>query len=413
MTNQYSHNALKTFEECPRRFKFRTIEKIELPKRVPANIYLGQAVHRTLARLYAIVQDGKVPELEYLKNFYQAEWEKPEREQIQIDRDFMTMDDYIASGRSMIETYYTKHAPFSDARTIGIERRLDGSLPGSSYRLRGIIDRLSRRPDGTIEICDYKTGKDLPRGGKDPMFYRQMGMYQLLVQENFPDFTAIELVQHYLKLNEVVTYRMSEDELVQLEEELRSIIQLIKRAVKLDDFPAREGSYCDFCEYQKICPAKRHRLIMTEEAGEVSGEEKATAELAAQKAAQYLELYQQIKGLETEQAALKEDLKQLAKTLNLQRVVTDTGNVSVTVKMLEKFPTKTDDPDGYVELSQLVRRLELDGCLKVDDSALRDIVVKNRLPDDKLELITALMRIEEQVTVRANLKKAESEDKIE
>ncbi|MBK7140606.1 MAG: PD-(D/E)XK nuclease family protein [bacterium] len=413
MKNLFSHNALKTFEECPRRYKFRFIEEIELPKRVPANIYLGQVVHRTLARLYAIVQEGKTPDLEYLLKYYQSEWEKPEREQIHIDRDYMTMDDYIASGRSMIETYYAKYAPFTEAKTIGIERKLNGYLPGSSYKLRGIIDRLSRRPDGAIEICDYKTGKDLPRGGRDPIFYRQMGMYQLLVQENFPDFTKIELVQHYLKLNETITYTMSAEELDELQEELRTVIALTRRAEQLDDFPAREGGYCDFCEYQQICPAKRHRLILANEAGEVDGKEQSTAELARKLVEEYLDLYGRLKQLEAEQKALKEDLTQVAKDLNLQKLTGDSGTVTVSIKQQEKFPTKTDDPDGYAELSQLVRQLELDSCLKVDDHALRDLVIKKRLPEEKLALLTALMRIEELVSVRATPKKIDSSDGTE
>lgn len=412
MINLFSHNALKTFESCPRRFKFRLIENIELPKRVPANIFLGQVVHRTLARLYAIVQDGKVPTLEYLVDFYKKAWEVPELEQIHIDRDYMTMDDYIASGRSMIESHYAKYAPFATAKTIGIERKLDGYLPGSSYRLRGVIDRLSRRPDGTIEISDYKTGKDLPRSGRDPLFYRQMGLYQLLVQENFPDFSQIELVQYYLKLDETVAYRMSEEELDQLKEELRVVIALIKRAEQHDDFPAKEGSHCDFCEYQQICPAKRHRLILANEAGEVTGTEKSSAETAKELVGKYLELYIRLKQLEAEQKALKEDLTTTSKELNLQRLVGDAGNVTVSVKQIEKFPSKSDDPDGYAELSQLVRDLELDVCLKVDEFALRDLVAKRQLPEEKLEALKKFIRVEESVTVRANPKKIDADDEL-
>jgi CRISPR/Cas system-associated exonuclease Cas4 (RecB family) len=359
-----------------------------------------------------MVQDGKIPTLAYLIDFYNKAWEVPEREQIHVDRDYMTMDDYIANGRSMIEKYYAKYTPFDSAKTIGIERKLDGFLPGSSYRLRGIIDRLSRRADGTIEVSDYKTSKDLPRGGHDPLFYRQMGLYQLLVQENFPDFTKIELVQYFLKLDETIVYRMSDDELDQLKEELRVGIALVKRAEQHDDFPAKEGSHCDFCEYQQICPAKRHRLILANEAGEVTGTEKSTAETAKALVGKYLDLYGRLKQLEAEQKALKEDLTTTAKDLNLQRLMGDAGNVTVTIKQVEKFPTKSDDPDGYAELSQLVREFELDVCLKIDDTALRDLVAKRQLPEEKLEALKKYIRVEESVAVRANPKKIDADDEL-
>ena len=410
MLTTFSHNALKTFDSCPRRYKFIHVEKIEIPKRVPANVYLGNAVHHTLARLYEMVLEGKIPTIEYLLDFYAKEWEKPERKQIHIDRDYMTMEDYIAGGRTMLERYYQHYHPFDQSKTIGIERRLDGYVTNTPYKLAGYIDRLSRLPDDTVEICDYKTGKDLPRGGHDPLFYRQMGIYQLLVQENFPDFKSIALVQHYLKLEEILSYVMPEEEIDQLREEIRVTIAQIKRAEQHDDFPPREGGHCDFCEFVKLCPAKRHRLILADEAGEVTGAEKSTAAQAKELVEKYLEVYVQLKQLEAEQNALKEDITQAARDLNMLRLSSNSGMVTVSIKMQEKFPTRSNDPDQYAELSQLVRELELDTCLKIDDHALRDLIVKQQLPEEMLARLMEFVRIEEQVTVRANPKKIELND---
>ncbi len=412
MLSTFSHNALKTFESCPRRYKFMHVEKLDLPKRVPANLYLGNAVHRTLATLYAIVLEGKIPSLEYLLDQYTKEWDKPGREEIYINRDYMTMEDYIASGKAMIERYYAKYHPFDQAKPIGIERRLDGYVTNTPYKLAGYIDRISRRPDGTVEICDYKTGKDLPRGGHDPNFYHQMGIYQLLVQENFPDFTSIILVQHFLKLEESISYVMPEEELDQLREEIRIAITEIKRAEKLDDFPAVEGAQCDFCEYFKFCPAKRHRLILEDEAGETDGEEKDAAQKASELAERYIEANRQAKQFKAEEEALKEDIREIAKEIGAQKIQGKTGVVSVTFRMQEKFPTKTNDPDGYAELSQVVRELELDTCLKVDDSALRELVVKEQIPPAALERLRQFIRIEESATVRATLNKSDKDKLI-
>jgi hypothetical protein len=88
----------------------------------------------------------------------------------------------------------------------------------------------------------------------------------------------------------------------------------------------------------------------------------------------------------------------------------DSGMVTVSIKMQEKFPTRSNDPEQYAELSQLVRELELDTCLKIDDHALRDLIVKQQLPEEMLVRLMEYVRIEEQVTVRANLKKIELND---
>jgi len=47
----YSHSGLKTFRNCPRKFKFQYIEKPQIPKRIGAEAYLGNAVHRVLQTL--------------------------------------------------------------------------------------------------------------------------------------------------------------------------------------------------------------------------------------------------------------------------------------------------------------------------------------------------------------------------
>ncbi|MCM2271585.1 MAG: PD-(D/E)XK nuclease family protein, partial [candidate division Zixibacteria bacterium] len=246
-------------------------------------------------------------------------------------------------------------------------------------------------------------------GGHDPNFYHQMGIYQLLVRENFPDFTSVVLVQHFLKLEETISYVMPEEELDQLREEIRIAITEIKRAEKLDDFPAVEGAQCDFCEYFTFCPAKRHRLILEDEAGEIDGEEKDAARKASELAERYIEANRQAKQFKAEEEALKEDLREIAREIGAQKIQGKTGVVSVTFRMQEKFPTKTTDPDGYAELSQVVRELELDTCLKVDDTALRELVVKEQIPPAALERLRQFIRIEESATVRATLNKSDKD----
>lgn len=405
MPSSYSHNSLKTFGQCPRRFKFHYIEKVDMPSRVSADTYLGNAVHQALHRLYERVGDGVLWPLNDFLAFYDAEWEKPERREIEVPKEYMTVDEYIRNGRTMLETYYQRFQPFQDGTLLGVEHDLGLTVPNTNFRIKGRVDRIWKRRDGVIEICDYKTGGNLPRGGKDPRFWFQMGLYHWLVRENFPQFTNIELVQYYLKLDETIPYRMSEEELDLLAEQARCLILETIQAERLDAFATKEGYWCDYCDYFTLCPAKRHQLVLDSEAGAKGGGEKSTSESASELAERFLQIDKQKKEIEAQHEALKQDLVQIARDLQLDNLNAVSGSVSVKLTREEKFPSKTRDNEGYAAVSELVRRFQLDTCLTVDLYALTDLYKNERLTADQREQLKKFVQVVESSRVVARRKK--------
>ncbi|MDX9858290.1 MAG: PD-(D/E)XK nuclease family protein [candidate division Zixibacteria bacterium] len=414
MLKRYSHSAIATFRTCPRQFKFKYIEKPDVARRVTADAYMGNAVHRALKQLYSAVGMGRVLPLEQVLAVYDAEWEKPEKRQITVVKESVTVDDYIATGRKMLTRYYTSNHPFDQGTTLATERTITFDLPGSTHRMTAIIDRLWRRPDGMIEICDYKTGDHLPQGPRDRVFFFQMGIYQLAVQQTWPDFRDIELVQYFLKMDEKITHRMSEEDLDVLQTELKNAIAETIHAERRDEFPTTEGGHCGYCEFFDLCPAKRHRLILEKESGEKEGSEVSTAESAARLVERYLDVHERLREIKSEADALKVDLARAAGDLGVNKLVGGTGEVSVKVSRKEKFVTKTGDEQGWADFGAVVRQLHLDDYLVPDANGIyRDIYKKGLLPDEDLQKLAAFIIEKEEITVRAKLKNAEDEDDSE
>lgn len=48
----YSHSRLETFENCPLKFKYQYVEKVDVPRRDSIEAFLGSRVHETLEALY-------------------------------------------------------------------------------------------------------------------------------------------------------------------------------------------------------------------------------------------------------------------------------------------------------------------------------------------------------------------------
>ncbi len=406
MITTYSHSALKTFRDCPRKFKFQYIEKPAIPKRVGAEAYLGSAVHRVMQVLYQRGNDGVMVPLDDALKLYHAEWAKVDKELVDVSVEFMGVDDYIRNGAEMIRRHYERYQPFRPGVLLGAEMSLTFNLPGTPFKLRGIIDRIVKREDGSVEICDYKTGKNLPRP-TDPDFFYQMGIYQLAVMQHYPQFTDIEVAQYFLKMNEEVRLRLREDDLDKLTEDIRQVVLAIAHANKLDEFPVSESTLCRYCDYYALCPAKRHQQMIEE----CPDDPQAAPRQAYDKASEYIVKYALSKELAAEMDALREDLTRLADELKVSKFAGAGGEISLATKKEEKFVTKTDDPQAFSDLSETARQLGLDIFFKLDGAALmKEAVLKKRLDPSAIEKLAPFVRCKESTTLRVKLVKEEEDE---
>jgi putative RecB family exonuclease len=390
MLARFSHSALGAFEECPQKFKFRYIDKADIPKRVFAHLQLGTIVHRQLATLYQLASDGKLWPLEDMLRAYDTAWEALELDKLEVSSEHLSVDDYIESGRRMLTWYYDRYQPFDQSRLLGAEKDIQFVLPGTRYNFTARIDRLSRRNDGVVELCDYKTGAHFPLGPRDPAFHTQMGLYQLAVQSTYPDFKEIELVQVFLKPGEEISYRMPPEELDELCEQFRVLVTETIHAERLGDWPTKESSLCDFCEYFALCPAKRHRLMLETE----SDEDTTTVEMAAELADRYVRTHAEARRLKSEVDALKADLIKAVKDLGVNKLSGREGDVLVRLWQEEKLPTKSADPQKFADLTNLIRQWgpEYEDYFKLDGGAvIRELYRKGRLAPDKLEQLKAFI----------------------
>jgi CRISPR/Cas system-associated exonuclease Cas4 (RecB family) len=370
---------------------------------------MGRIVHEVLQRLYEAGAFDRLVSLDDALAQYDAAWEKLSRAPIEVSNENLGVEDYIKSGRKMLEDFYARHQPFNEGYLIGVESIVNFVLPGTLIPMTVKIDRLWKRPDGVVEIVDYKTGRYLPRGPQDNKFFDQMGLYQLGVQTTWPQYEQVELVQPYLALDETIRHFASQDELEELTERIRSTIMEMRHAEKLEEFPTQEGSHCSYCDYAHICPAKRHERILQEEEEAGAGEE-ATGETAKRLAADYLKLDTESKRLNALKDALKEDLKKLSMELGMTRFVCDEGEVTVKPSVQDKFVTRSGEPERFAELTHLAHTFGLDDYFTLDVTALmKEVMVKRRLDDDKLKQLEQFVERKESATVRVKLNQDEEE----
>ncbi|MFP8878307.1 MAG: PD-(D/E)XK nuclease family protein [Myxococcota bacterium] len=250
MAQTYSHSRLSTFEDCPKRFEYRYVLKI--PAETDGiEAFVGKRVHEVLERLYIAVGRGLMPGLPRVLARYQQLFDDSfDPQRIRIVREGVPVSFYRTIGERCLTDYYRRHYPFDDGETLGIEQHVSFSLDDDGkYKLQGIIDRIVRASDGTIEIHDYKTGRRLPNQQQLDTD-RQLALYQIGLAEQYPG-QPMRLVWHYLQQNQRPTSTRTPEQLATLRSDTMHLIDRIR--TEFEYKPKRSG-LCDWCEYNDRCP---------------------------------------------------------------------------------------------------------------------------------------------------------------
>jgi RecB family exonuclease len=121
---------------------------------------------------------------------------------------------------------------------------------GRSLRVSGKIDRIDRRPDGSLVLRDYKTGKAprdqgaIYRGGQQ----LQIPFYVLAAAKMFPGQPVVEAFLDYVDGGRQVAF----DPRAVTGEDFRALLRGLVDSIAQGVF-VQEPSACDWCDYTAVC----------------------------------------------------------------------------------------------------------------------------------------------------------------
>ncbi|MCK4823863.1 PD-(D/E)XK nuclease family protein, partial [bacterium] len=250
----YSNSLLGTYEQCPLKYKLRYRDRIKREFETVES-FLGTMVHWSLKKCYDDYGFGRDKDLDELLSYFNGLWKHRWNDSIRIMKQDKTQEDYKSHGEEMLANYYRHYSPFNSDLTINTEVSVSFFLDDAhKYRMIGYIDRLSRIPDGIVQIHDYKTSANLPSQA-DVDTDRQLALYQIGVQQKWPEFKNIRLIWHYLAFDmELVSSRSPEA----ISELSWNTMKLIDEIESPQAFPPRESGLCGWCEYPGLCPLRKN-----------------------------------------------------------------------------------------------------------------------------------------------------------
>jgi len=366
----YSHSKLCTFENCKYKYKLHYVDGIKPEFKATIETFMGSRVHETLEKLYKDLKFMKDNSLEDLLKYLNDRWEREWAENIIINKKEYAKENYKKMAEKFITDYYNHHKPFNDITIIGLETEDKLKLSnGSSYHIR--IDKFGCK-DNVYYVCDYKTNssmKDQDEADED----RQLAMYALWVNKKFKDAKKVVLKWHMLAFDKDVISERTPKELVQLEKET---IDLIKEIEKCRDYPTNVTGLCNYCEYQTMCPAFKHK-VETEQKTLKDFKEDDGVKLVDKLAT----LKEQYKATETEIDETQKQLIEFAVQKELEVVYGSNKKAKVTECYHLKYP---EDKEKIVKL--LKKHKLYEKFISINYLKLNSQILEGNLPKDITKL---------------------------
>ncbi|MCX8174022.1 MAG: PD-(D/E)XK nuclease family protein [Thermoplasmata archaeon] len=364
-----SYSSIESYKTCPLQYKLSKIDKIE-PEGTTIEAFMGTLVHETLEKLYTDLINGKLDTLRELEEFYTNEWRlrwNPEKVKI-VKRNY-TPENYFDVGKNCISGYYRKFYPFNQALPLWVEKDFTIDL-GEGIEITGVIDRVDRAEKGKYEIHDYKTTGTLP--DKDWCEENeQLGIYQLALQEQFDDVEEVRLIWHYLRFDTEREVKRSPEQLNMLKEKLRTTALEI---LNQKEFEPKKSVLCDWCQYWKHCPLKKHALKL-----EDFGPEEISEEEGFQLATRYGELHEKIRELEEELEAVKKKLLEYARANKYLAVVGRDCEIKIREYDNVELPEK-NSPEYLAIKNEIMAAGLTDELMEIDRFKLSSRVKNAQLP---------------------------------
>lgn len=250
---QVSPSKLDIFLQCAKKYHFEYIDpemakiKKQIKKKRPV-LEMGTFVHDSLTLFFRLpVEQRTATEM---ANILKSVWAGPRGEKfgfksIEEERDYyqqsLEMLNWFVKNEDIQPNIFNLPVSppgnsFDDYKTVKFTDNLE---------IGGKLDRVDKVDDGTLEIIDYKTGKE--KGDN-----LQLVIYTFLV-EGLYDKKVSRATYIYLKSGRRVSVEPGEDLRA---ETRRHIIDTVDKIAETKEFKPNISRLCAYCDYLPFCPAK-------------------------------------------------------------------------------------------------------------------------------------------------------------
>ncbi len=266
-----SPSSASMFQQCPRKWKHRYVDKLPDPPGEPA--LAGTFAHRVLELLLQEPPERRTADR--AKELAREVW--PE---ISEDADFAALRLTEEQARAFrwrswqaIEGLWQIEDP-TEVVVEATEQDVQVTIGGVPFR--GIIDRVDVESDGLV-IADYKSGK-----APSPRYTDDKLSQVLLYAAALAALSGIRPARaRLLYLNQrIVEVDVTEENLTQVTTSLQQTWEQLQKSCETEEFEACTGPLCAWCPFVGSCPEGQVEVNQRQLAGRVRDDAPALAIIA-------------------------------------------------------------------------------------------------------------------------------------
>ncbi|PYX33037.1 MAG: hypothetical protein DMG77_02040 [Acidobacteria bacterium] len=243
LQSRLSASAVDTYERCGLQFKLE--RDWRLSAKPAAAMQYGASMHRVLRTYFDSVRLGRPKSDEELIDLFRQDLagtriQEAYQHELYEKQGVEQLRDLLASVRSQtaLQVLHTEES---------FEIRVGETT------VVGRFDRIDARPDGTVAIVDYKTGKARDQENADESL--QLSLYAIAAREKW-GYKVGSLIFYNLEENIPVFSTRSDAQLMVARER----VEKAAKGIAAGEFEPKLGIHCTFCSYRSLCPAKEKRI---------------------------------------------------------------------------------------------------------------------------------------------------------
>ncbi len=179
-----SYSAVRTFQGCPLKYRFRYIDG--LPEEcVSSALVFGSAIHAVVEFFFSQQLAGEEePSLDELLSVYQQSWRDRSEQEVRFGKTETTNSLHQLADR-MLTAFLASDLTNQEGRILGVEEELRGELTSQLPDLLGRID-LILETDDSVVVQDFKTSRSAWNDQQAENQSEQLFLYADLVRRLIP-----------------------------------------------------------------------------------------------------------------------------------------------------------------------------------------------------------------------------------
>ena len=238
-----SPSKITTYLACPVKYRYTYLDpRARWLLKSKSYYSFGTTLHRVLQRFHDSGDSGVETTAQVLAA-YEESW---------IDAGYNSaeeMAEAFGEGREILQRYVadTLSKP-AEAKTLFVERQFRHDF--GDFILLGRIDRVDEYEDGTIEVVDYKSGRESVTE-EDVAADIAMNCYQFLLKKKYPDRPVRARIMA-LRSSTSAAYSLSDTEMIDFERDIAFLARMILNENFDERRPTRKP-LCANCDFLVAC----------------------------------------------------------------------------------------------------------------------------------------------------------------